>query len=481
MKKIKILILITAIITSAAMLLSGCGQNNEGTDVSGKTGTTAQADTSVWLDTSDMFTDRDLTADYDDTATKLELSDGNPEVKITEAGTYVISGSTSDGSITVDVSDDDKVQIVLSGVSVTSKTGAALYVKSADKVFITLADGTKNTLANGGAFGGDDDSIDGAVFSKSDIVFGGSGTLTVISTAAHGIVGKDDVKITGGTYEITCGSHGIDANDSIRITGASLTITAGKDGLHCDNTEDSSKGFIYIKSGELSINADDDGIHATTTLQTDGGTLNIKAAEGLEATRVIINDGTISIEASDDGINAAKKFDGITPIVQINGGKITIVMGPGDTDGVDSNGDIIINGGTVDVTGNSSFDYDGTGTINGGTVIVNGEEVTTLPNQFMGGPGGNMGGGPGGMRGGTEGNPPSDVITSATPEADGNGENGTFSPPGNFSERPQMPDSDSTDRNKNGTFPQKPGFGFGGNKNADGDNTVRPERPDKNT
>ena len=74
-------------------------------------------------------------------------------------------------------------------------------------------------------------------------------------------------------------------------------------------------------------------------------------------------------------------------MIEINGGNITIKMGQGDTDGVDSNGDIIINGGTINVTGQSTFDYDGTGKINGGTVICNGQEVTTLPNQFMGGEG----------------------------------------------------------------------------------------------
>ena len=130
----------------------------------------------------------------------------------------------------------------------------------------------------------------------------------------------------------------------------------------------------------------------------------ITAAEGLEATHVTINDGEISIEASDDGINASQKSDVLSPVIEINGGSTTIVMGEGDTDGVDSNGDIVINGGTISVNGNSTFDYDGTGVINGGTVIVNGEQVTTLPNQMMGGPEGT--GGPGGMGDpGSMGNP----------------------------------------------------------------------------
>ena len=120
-------------------------------------------------------------------------------------------------------------------------------------------------------------------------------------------------------------------------------------------------------------------------IEIKNGTFNITAAEGIEATYVKINDGKINISASDDGINAGNKSDKYSVKIEINGGDITINMGQGDTDGVDSNGDIIINGGTISVTGQSTFDYDGTGTINGGTVICNGEEVTTLPNQFMGG------------------------------------------------------------------------------------------------
>ena len=148
-------------------------------------------------------------------------------------------------------------------------------------------------------------------------------------------------------------------------------------------------------NGEFTIVSKDDGIHADGMIEINGGTYKVTAAEGIEATYVKINDGTINIEASDDGINAGNKSSKYSVKIEINGGNITVKMGQGDTDGVDSNGDIIINGGTISVTGQSTFDYDGTGTINGGTVICNGEQVTTLPNQFMGG--GMRGGNPGEM------------------------------------------------------------------------------------
>ena len=101
------------------------------------------------------------------------------------------------------------MQIVLKGASVTSSNSAALYIKSADKVFVTLSAGTDNTLANGGSFAADGDTnIDGAVFAKDDITFNGNGSLTVTSSSGHGVVGKDDVKFAGGTYSITAAKHG---------------------------------------------------------------------------------------------------------------------------------------------------------------------------------------------------------------------------------------------------------------------------------
>ena len=169
----------------------------------------------------------------------------------------------------------------------------------------------------------------------------------------------------------------------------------------------------------------------------------------------------------------------------INGGDIKIVMGQGDTDGIDSNGDIIINGGTVDVTGNSTFDYDGTGTINGGTVIVNGSEVNTLPNQFAGGGQGGMGGGgrPDGMRGAMQSGD-SDTITSATPSGDGqfkgkpNGNSEGMTPPGfDGSDLPEgeFPGMPGLSGEENGERPQKPNSG-----NNSG-STNRPQTPRSNT
>ena len=411
--------LLLALLLAAALVLSACGilagtasTQAVSTTVSGAAVLSVSSNDGA-ESASELFSDRDLSGEYDDAVYTVTLTGSGGEtdshsvqisgsvVTISGPGTYVISGSLDDGYILVNASAEDKVQLVLDGVSIHSSDYAAIYVKQADKVFITLAEGTVNTLSNGGSFASkDENDVDAVVFSKDDITFNGNGTLHITCPAGSGIVGKDEVTITAGVYEITAGNHAIRAKDSLAIADGSFTLTASEDGLHAENSDDDTLGYIYIAGGSFVIQAGDDAIHAISVLQIDGGSFSITAAEGLEATYIQINDGTIQISASDDGINAARKSSAYTPTVEINGGEITIVMGAGDTDGVDSNGNIVINGGTVNVSGQSSFDCDGTAEYNGGTIIVNGQQVDSIPNQMMGGMGGNMGGGFGGGRGG---------------------------------------------------------------------------------
>ena len=267
MKKIISILLILTIVIGT---LAGCGNNSkldgsepgnnsvlEGTtNNGGENSGTAPVDVDFTQADGDMFTERDNKAEYDTSkAVTIELNGtsaaassdsvqiNGSTVIIKEEATYVISGSLN-GMLVVDAPDTAKLQLVLNGVDITSETSAALYILEADKVFVTLADGTTNTLANGGSFiAVDDNNIDGALFSKQDLTLNGSGSLTVTSTAGHGIVCKDDLVITGGTYVVNSASHGLDANDSVRIINAALTIDAGKDAIHCENSDDATKGL----------------------------------------------------------------------------------------------------------------------------------------------------------------------------------------------------------------------------------------------
>lgn len=294
------------------------------------------------IDVSGAFSDRDLDGSYDESkATRIALSDGGTTVTgdgatvsgntvtITTAGTYLISGTLSEGQIKVEANEADKVQLVLSGATVTSANSAALHVAKADKVFLTLADGSENTLATSGAYAATDDSaIDGAVFSRSDLTVNGGGSLAVSSAEGNGIVCKDDVVLASGTATVTAAKHAIQANDSVRIAGGSYTLRAGTDGIHAKNDEDSKLGYIYVAGGSLDITAESDGFDANYVLRVDGGTITVSAGddglhaesdltinggditvtksnEGLEGARVTIAGGTQDVVASDDGVNAS--------------------------------------------------------------------------------------------------------------------------------------------------------------------------------
>ena len=342
------------------------------------------------LDTTDLFTDRDLEQTVDlSEAVSYTITDGQT-ITITSEGVYLISGTASNASVVVEAGDEDKVQIVLDGVSITNDSIPCIYIKSADKVFVTTTD-TDNTLAVTGTFTADGETnTDAVIFSKDDLVLNGTGTLT-IKSSNNGVSCKDDLKITGGTINIDCTADALEANDSIRIADGTINIVTNKDALHAENEEDDTVGFVYICGGTLNVKAEDDAIHATTILQIDDGELNLSAHEGLEATWIQVNGGIINIEASDDAINAAYKSAKIAPTFEINDGYITIVMGSGDTDAVDSNGNLILAGGTLDITAQSPFDYDGSLEQTGCTLIVNGQETSTVSNQMMGGMG-KMGG-----------------------------------------------------------------------------------------
>ena len=360
----------------------------------------AEAETAgVFYTAEEMFSERDLkqTADLSEAVT-YTLSDGQ-DIRITSAGVYVLAGQAENVTVYVEAGKDDKVQLVLNGVTVANTNFPVIYIKTADKVFVTT--GADSALSVTGAFVSDGSvKTDGVIFSKSDLVLNGTAALTITSTD-NGVVCKDDLKITGGTYSISAASKAVEANDSIRIADGNLYLVAGTDGLHAENDDDGTKGYVFIASGTINVQAGDDGIHASSVVQIDGGTLTVKSAEGIEATYIQINGGVINIQSSDDGINAAQKSKAYTATVEINDGDITVVMGAGDTDGIDSNGNIIVNGGTISVTGNSTFDYDGNAQYNGGTIIANGQQISYIPNPMMVGRGnmnwGNMNEGWGNM------------------------------------------------------------------------------------
>ena len=498
-----------------AMLLSGCRSNEAASppstaDTSGETKSTDSA-SDVWTtDAGSLFSDRDMIQGYDENETEnvtVQLTgdtvvcssdavriDGG-RITLLDEGVYLFSGTLTDGQIIVNADSTDKVQIVLDGADITSASSAAVYCLEADKVFLTMAESQENILSNGGTFTAiDDNNIDAVIFSKTDLTLNGTGSLTVNSPAGHGIVSKDELTITGGSYTVTAARHGFAGKDSVAVADGNFTITSGKDGIHAENADDPSLGSLYIADGSFTIDAQGDAISAGGNLQIEGGsyvltagggsaagtmkagdtmqpgfrefspsqtysdtsddtentasckgikadgTLTVSSGtfmldtaddavhggsditifggewtirtgddgihadaaiviqagifaisycyEGVEGLSVTIDGGTLNITACDDGINAAGGTDssGINYgfgkpdqfaadencFVTINGGDITIVS---DGDSIDSNGDLTVNGGTLNLTcsgnGNTAIDAGGAYTNNGGTVTTN--------------------------------------------------------------------------------------------------------------
>ena len=254
--------------------------------------TVAQSETGTFSST-DMFTERDLAGTYEESgAVYVTLSDdgitgetagvaiNGQTMTITAEGTYIFSGTLSEGQIVVDA-DNAKVQIVFDNVGITCASSAAVYVKSAEKVFVTLAEGSQNTLRNTDEYVAiDDNNIDAVIFAKSDLTLNGTGSLTIVSAEGHGIVSKDDLKITGGTYDITAAGHALSGKDSVRIADGTFILTAEKDGFHAENADDEEKGYIYIADGDFTITSDGDGMDASNIVQIEDGTFDITAGGG---------------------------------------------------------------------------------------------------------------------------------------------------------------------------------------------------------
>ena len=345
------------------------------------------SDSDKQLTADDMFSDRDLSGDYSE-CTDITLSDSTAScsdssvtvadgsVTITKAGTYKFSG-TFTGQIIVNAGDSDKVQLVLDNASITKEGSAALYIINADKVFITTVKGTENTLSSTGEFASSDDAtnVDGAIFSKSDITFNGSGTLNVKCESKHGIVTKDDLKITGGTCNITSASQGLSGKDSVRIAGGNITVTSGTDGIHSENTDDTEKGYVYISGGTLNITSGKDCIDASGTVDIKDGTFTFKAGggssekttgdstesyKGIKADGVLtISGGTFDIDTLDDAIHSSAD-------VTVSGGTLDISTGD---DGIHSGNNTVVSGGEINI----AKCYEG---LEGQTVTVSGGKVT---------------------------------------------------------------------------------------------------------
>ena len=409
------------LLLAVSLLLGGCGNA-----VDTVAGTENGGVKDAASEKKDYFSDRDFETEYDESESALIFLNGDSVdcssnaveisgtiVTIRDEGTYILSGILEDGMIIVDAEKTDKTRLVLNGVTIHSETSAAIYVKQSDKVFITAAPDTENTLSNGGTFETmDENDIDAVIFSKEDITLNGAGMLVITSPAGHGIVSKDSLKLTGGSYDINCASHGLAGKDGVCAANAELTIVSGKDGVHAENSDDSDYGYVYIQSGTFDITAQGDGISAGAYLRIEDGDFQItsgggsanasakasdswgdfagggrhmggrggmlggrgEASMGGKGSNSMGGKGGLSAGTEDSAVDSAQgdsaSMKGIKAAGEliINGGTFTIDSAD---DSVHSNASLTVNGGTFDIAaGDDAFHADDTLSVADGTISI---------------------------------------------------------------------------------------------------------------
>lgn len=368
---------LAAVLTAA---LAACGRTDaaQTADIPGREGAEAASGGRIGTiedlpDPEEMFTDRDMAGGYEESESIVIVLTGSSAsceeksvsvsgntVTITEEGTYVLSGSL-EGMIVVDAADTDKVQLVLNGVEISDRESACIYAKEADKLFITLAEGSRNSISGESYTVQDDNNVDGAVFSQCDLTVNGPGSLSIQAGEGNGVVSKDDLAVTGGTVTVTAQGHGLEGKDSVRIAGGKWDIVSGKDGIHSENKENGEKGFVYIAGGELSVVSDGDGISAGCCMQIDGGSFRIVSdgAKGVKsAGEMWVKGGSLFVDSQDDALHADGDLTVCGGILQLSS----------EDDGIHSEGTVTVESGELEITDS----YEG---IEGSSIVIAGGEI----------------------------------------------------------------------------------------------------------
>ncbi len=308
-------------------------------------------------------------------------------ITITAAGTYVLSGTLTDGRLIVDTADDETVHLVLDGADITCFDSAPIYVASAKKTVITLADGAGNRVADGATYAGDDsesDAPNAAIFSNDDLTINGSGSLTVTACHNDGIASDDELKIVGGAITVNAVNDAIQGRDCLGVKAGTITVTSGGDGLQATNDQDSGKGYIAIEGGTFVIASGGDAIQAQTTLRVSGGDFAISTGggsanssqnagqngntwgdwDGSAQAGGASGAGDSSVTTSGSSAKALKAAVGVF----VTGGTFAI---DSSDDSIHSNGTVTISAGTVELSsGDDGIHADGSLTIEGGELIV---------------------------------------------------------------------------------------------------------------
>lgn len=332
----------------ASLIFSGCGSPDDGEIVE----VTQEIDSSI--DSEESNDDINISSTTKITSTTINLNDYSGALEINSKGTYTISGTLSEGMIYVNT--EDEVTLIFNGIDITNDGGPCIYVKNSESVTLELEG--ENSISNTGNT--TYETLAAAIYSKSDLVIRGTGSLNIEASFNHGIKGKDNVTVESSKITINSVKDCINVNDDLIISGGELKLISEEDECLQSDTN------IYINDGTIEVSTFGDGIKAEALVEINGGTINIPSAnEGIESKDVItVNDGKITIRATDDCINA-------TNSITINGGEINVISATNDA--IDSNGLMEIIGGDIYAVATSAaegaFDCDSNSfIISGGTL-----------------------------------------------------------------------------------------------------------------
>ena len=312
-------------------------------------------------------------------------------VTISAEGSYILTGTLSQGQIRIDAPEDAKVKLLLNGVSLSNSGDAAIYALSADKVVLSTVSGSVNLIASSGEFS-TDSNVDAAIFSRCDLTLSGEGVLNVSCAANHGVVSKDDLKIKSGTIYVEAGGKALCGKDSVTVEGGNISVDCMGDAISTTNSEDAGKGGITVLGGSLNLLTRKAGLDATGDILIEDGSIvisagdsNVRSGKGVKSdASITVNGGTLKVDAVDDAVHAA---DAVT----VNGGSLTLSTGD---DGIHADNTLTVNAGELNVTGS----YEG---LEANDILIAGGKISIVAqDDGLNAAGGNDGSNSWGMFGG---------------------------------------------------------------------------------
>lgn len=373
-KRIYIIILIIALIIGCIVYFIFSNKTNHSVS------TTDIINTTVDTDNSDQKIEW---SNYENKEIILEKS-----ITINEEGVYNLSGSIDDGMITINTIGN--VKLNLTDVTITNSNGPAIYIEQSEDTVISIS-GT-NTLTDSSIYSSYEDEINSVIYSKDDLTFEGDGILIINANYQDGIVGKDDLKIISGNYQITSADDAIRGKDSVYILDGNFAINSNGDGIKSTNDTENDKGYVLIENGTFNIESELDGIQAETKIliknghfdiKTGGGSVNSssknddwgkwgntttvdsESSKGLKSgDNLVIENGNLTFDTSDDAIHSNN-------YVGIKNANISINSGD---DGIHADTELIIDSGTIDITKSYEGIESQKLTINGGDISLIAED-----------------------------------------------------------------------------------------------------------